>query len=65
MKISIRKVTGLELIGEPPKDLNGEIEITVKCWITAIEKPIKQNLDDDDSEILKVSVLDGLARLKN
>jgi len=63
MKISLRKVTKLEVIGKKPTDLGNEITVTVKCWVMSVEKPVKQNLDDDDSEILRVEVLDGIARI--
>ena len=62
-KVSIRKVTKLELVGELPRDPNSEITITLQCWLVAIEKPIKQNLDDDDSEIYKLEVLNGTAKI--
>lgn len=63
MRLSISKTRKLEVVGTLPSDLNGEFEVTIKVWAVGVEKPIKQNEGDDVSEILKVVVVDGLAKI--
>lgn len=64
MRINIGKNRNLELIGELPKDTNAEFILEVKCWLKAIEQPVKQNEDDDMSPIAKAVIMDGIAKIK-